>query len=223
MASKQKHGNEQEEEKETFARSAQQLSSLFHPVSVSCSDSRLASLQSASVAASLPAEGIRVLVRSGRSSMTAIFTGALAQFSDEWAANFGVSTTPAWSTKLQYTRVETAMMAATVAATPYSIGYFGQNEAASLELPTAAILNRAGRPIQANTASVNGVMLERGSMLDERMNINLINAEAATACTDTAEEARKDTMRGERSRSPLCLCPSFSLFCLVVSQILLCT
>eukprot|EP00906_Rhabdomonas_costata_P009007 RCo012767 len=96
---------------------------------------------------SLPAEPIRVLIRSGDAAATSIFTTALSKFSPWWASHFGVFSTPegfVGSTGNLTQCKDDPIMASTILSTPYSMGYLSLNVAVGRAVTFAQVKNQHG-------------------------------------------------------------------------------
>jgi phosphate transport system substrate-binding protein len=106
-------------------------------------DTRLAELNPG---VQLPDRPIVVTHRSDGSGTTYVFTDYLSKRSDRWREDVGFATSVAWPTGIGGNGNEG--VAGAIQNNPYSIGYIELSYASSLNLPTAAIRNRAGDYVQ---------------------------------------------------------------------------
>lgn len=100
---------------------------------------------------SLPKQPIHVIVRADSSGTSLVFTQHLSELSPVLAQRPGVSKMPNWPVGTRAKGNEG--VTASVKTTPGAIGYIELGYAKSQKLPTAILENKAGRYVQANTAS----------------------------------------------------------------------
>jgi phosphate transport system substrate-binding protein len=99
----------------------------------------------------LPKLPINVIVRADSSGTTFVFTKHLSEVSPEFAKSPGVSKMPNWPVGTRSKGNEG--VTASVKTTPGSIGYIEYGYALTQKLPMATLENKAGKYVQASTAS----------------------------------------------------------------------
>lgn len=99
-----------------------------------------------------PNLAITVVHRSDGSGTTNIFTDYLTKVSKEWAAKLGFGTTVNWPTGIG--AKGNPGVAGTVNQTKGAIGYIGSEYAFAEKIPTAYLLNKAGKFIRPTVYSV---------------------------------------------------------------------
>jgi len=99
----------------------------------------------------LPKLPINVIVRADSSGTTFVFTKHLSEVSPEFAKSPGVGKMPNWPVGTRSKGNEG--VTASVKTTPGSIGYIEFGYAQSQKLPMATLENKAGKYVQATTAS----------------------------------------------------------------------
>src|SRR5215475_8082991 len=108
-------------------------------------------IASANPGAKLPDLPINVVVRADSSGTSFVFSQHLSAVSPEFGKNVGANTMPNWpvGTKSKGNEGVTASLM----TTPGSIGYIEYGYAKSQKLPMATLENKAGKYLEANTAS----------------------------------------------------------------------
>ena len=125
-------------------------------------DSAILALQSAEIAAALPAVPIRVVVRKDSSGTSNIFSRGLSSFSAIWAAKVGYADLPPWPFT-PYARGNLATgMTAIVGLNTHTIGYAALGEAHDVGLSYASIINVAGVVVEPTSASMTAALSEKG-------------------------------------------------------------
>lgn len=99
----------------------------------------------------LPKQPINVIVRADSSGTTFVFTKHLSEVSPEFAKSPGVGKMPNWSVGTRSKGNEG--VTASVKTTPGSIGYIEFGYALTQKLPMASLENKAGKFVEASTAS----------------------------------------------------------------------
>jgi phosphate transport system substrate-binding protein len=99
----------------------------------------------------LPKTPINVIVRADSSGTTYVVTKHLSEVSPEFAKSPGVSKMPNWPVGTRSKGNEG--VTASVKTTPGAIGYIEYGYALTQKLPMATLENKAGKYVQANTAS----------------------------------------------------------------------
>ena len=112
----------------------------------------------------LPAAAITTVHRSDASGTTDIFTHALAAFSPDWKA--GAAQSVQWPGKNNLGGKGNAGVAAAILSTPNSIGYVEIAYAISNSMTYAQMINKAGKTVSANGASINSDMADFGAAFD---------------------------------------------------------
>ncbi|MGB8214385.1 MAG: phosphate ABC transporter substrate-binding protein PstS [Anaerolineales bacterium] len=112
----------------------------------------------------LPAAAITTVHRSDASGTTDIFTHALAAFSADWKA--GADQSVQWPGTTDLGGKGNAGVAAAVLNTPNSIGYVELAYALSNSMNFAQMVNKAGKTVTANGASVNADMADFATIFD---------------------------------------------------------
>jgi len=110
------------------------------------------------LAAYLPAAPITTVHRSDASGTTDIFTHALTAFSSDWTA--GAAQSIQWPGKNNLGGKGNAGVAGAVLNTPNSIGYVEIAYALSNSMSFAQMVNKAGKTVSANGASINSDMAD---------------------------------------------------------------
>ena len=101
--------------------------------------------------AKLPSRPINVVVRADSSGTTYVFTKHLSEINPEFAKSPGMNKMPAWPVGTRSKGNEG--VTAAVKTTPGSIGYIEYGYAKSQNLPMAALENKAGAFVSADTKS----------------------------------------------------------------------
>ena len=112
----------------------------------------------------LPAAKITTVHRSDGSGTTDIFTHALAAFSADWKA--GAAQSVQWPGQGTLGGKGNAGVAAAILSTPNSIGYVEIAYAISNSMTYAQMINKAGKTVSANGASINADMADFGTAFD---------------------------------------------------------
>ena len=99
----------------------------------------------------LPSTPVNVVVRADSSGTTFVFTKHLSEVSPEFAKSPGTNKMPNWPVGTRSKGNEG--VTASVKTTPGAIGYIEYGYAMSQKLPTATLENKAGKFVEANTAS----------------------------------------------------------------------
>jgi len=116
------------------------------------------------LAAYLPAAPITTVHRSDASGTTDIFTHALTAFSSDWTA--GAAQSIQWPGKNNLGGKGNAGVAGAVLNTPNSIGYVEIAYALSNSMSFAQMVNKAGKTVSANGASINSDMADFNTIFD---------------------------------------------------------
>ena len=112
----------------------------------------------------LPTAPITTVHRSDASGTTDIFTHALTAFSSDWAA--GAAQSIQWPGKNNLGGKGNAGVAAAILSTPNSIGYVEIAYAISNSMTYAQMVNKAGKTVSANGASINSDMADFSTIFD---------------------------------------------------------
>lgn len=113
------------------------------------------------LAKKLPAANITAVHRSDGSGTTEIFTNALSSFSADWKTNVGGGQSVQWPVDKAGNGVGgkgNQGVAAAVQNTPNSIGYVELDYALANKIPFANLVNKAGKTVTANAASLVSAM-----------------------------------------------------------------
>jgi phosphate transport system substrate-binding protein len=125
----------------------------------------------------LPADTITAVHRSDGSGTTEIFTKALTAFSTDWTA--GGASSVEWPVDKAGNGVGgkgNQGVAASVINTANSIGYVELSFAISNKLAYASIVNKAGKTVVANSASVESAMTDFATAFDSKLNATIVDA-----------------------------------------------
>lgn len=128
----------------------------------------------------LPAAPITVVHRSDGSGTTNIFTAALTSFSKDWTA--GAAQSVEWPADKAGNGVGgkgNAGVAASVINTPNSIGYVEISYAVSNSLPFAQMVNKAGKTVTADAASLAADMSDFGTAFDKHLVATIVDGPGA--------------------------------------------
>jgi len=112
----------------------------------------------------MPSAPITTVHRSDASGTTDIFTHALTAFSSDWTA--GAAQSIQWPGKNNLGGKGNAGVAAAILSTPNSIGYVEIAYAISNSMTFSQMVNKAGKTVTANGASINSDMADFGSAFD---------------------------------------------------------
>jgi phosphate transport system substrate-binding protein len=124
----------------------------------------------------LPDAQITVAHRSDGSGTTEIFTKALTSFSKDWTA--GGASAVEWPVDKAGNGVGgkgNAGVAAVVVGTPNSIGYVEISYATSNGLSFADLINKAGKKVTANAASIAADMTDFADAFDARLTATIVD------------------------------------------------
>lgn len=127
----------------------------------------------------LPDVPITVVHRSDGSGTTEIFTKALSAFSQEWKANVGAGPSVQWPVDKAGNGVGgkgNQGVAAAVQNTPNSVGYVELSYAVSNNLAYATMINKAGKVVHADAASVQSAMADFAGAFDANLTANIVDA-----------------------------------------------
>ena len=105
----------------------------------------------------LPAADITPVCRAESSGTTNIFTEYLSKRSPEFAKSPGTSKSPKWPEGVA-AKKENAGIADFVKGTPHTIGYVELAFAKTNNLPYATVVNKAGKPVAPDAASVTAAV-----------------------------------------------------------------
>jgi phosphate transport system substrate-binding protein len=128
--------------------------------------------------AMLPDAQITVVHRSDGSGTTDTFTKALKSFSADWKSGSGASVD--WPVDKAGNGVGgkgNAGVAAAVINTQNSIGYVELNYAVANNIPYTQMINKAGKTVTANAASLSSAMADFSENLDpDKLSVDLMDA-----------------------------------------------
>ena len=126
----------------------------------------------------MPAATITTVHRSDASGTTEIFTRALSSFSPDWKA--GGAQSVQWPGKGLGGKGN-AGVAAVVNTTPNSIGYVELAYAISQSMPSAQLVNQAGKAVTANGDSVAAAMTEFANAFTDKLTAIIVDGKSAGA------------------------------------------
>jgi phosphate transport system substrate-binding protein len=132
------------------------------------------------LAGRLPDAKITVVHRSDGSGTTEIFTKALTSFSPDWTA--GGASAVEWPVDKAGNGVGgkgNPGVAAAVLNTPNSIGYVELSYALSNGTPFAAMINKAGTAVKANSESLNAAMTDFAGSFSDKLTNTIVDASGA--------------------------------------------
>jgi phosphate transport system substrate-binding protein len=124
----------------------------------------------------LPAANITAVHRSDGSGTTEIFTKALTSFSPDWTA--GGASSVEWPVDKAGNGVGgkgNQGVAASVINTANSIGYVELSFAISNGLPYASIVNKAGKTVVPNAASVESAMTDFATAFSDKLTATIVD------------------------------------------------
>jgi phosphate transport system substrate-binding protein len=128
----------------------------------------------------LPDSQITAVHRSDGSGTTEIFTKSLASFSADWTA--GGASSIEWPVD----KAGNGMggkgnqgVAAAVINTPNSIGYVELSYAISNNMSYASMINKAGKTVVANAASLNSAMSDFAGAFSDKLTATIVDAPGA--------------------------------------------
>ncbi len=125
----------------------------------------------------LPAAPIVTVHRSDGSGTTEIFTNALSSFSPDWNAGAGQSVQ--WPIKDSLGGKGNPGVAGLVINTPNSIGYVEISFAVANNIPFAQMINKAGKTVTANGASIQSAMADFANGFDAHLNAKIVDGPGA--------------------------------------------
>lgn len=128
------------------------------------------------LASYLPASNITVVHRSDSSGTTNLFTTALTAFDTSWTA--GAASTVQWPADKAGNGVGgkgNAGVAAVVTNTPNSIGYVELDYAISNSIAYASMINKAGKTVVGNAASVSSAMNDFANNFTDKLTNTIVN------------------------------------------------
>jgi len=128
----------------------------------------------------LPAANITVVHRSDGSGTTNIFTAALASFSKDWTA--GAAQSVEWPVDKAGNGIGgkgNQGVAAAVINTPNSIGYVEIAFANANSLAYADLINKAGKQVTANAASLNSAISDFADAFNDKLVATIVDGPGA--------------------------------------------
>lgn len=126
----------------------------------------------------LPDAAITAVHRSDGSGTTEIFTKALTSFSTDWTA--GGASSVEWPVDKAGNGIGgkgNQGVAAAVINTKNSIGYVELSYAISNNMSMASLINKAGKTVVANAASVEADMADFANAFDAKLNATIVDGE----------------------------------------------
>jgi phosphate transport system substrate-binding protein len=124
----------------------------------------------------LPNATITAVHRSDGSGTTEIFTKALTSFSTDWTA--GGASSVEWPVDKAGNGIGgkgNQGVAAAVLNTKNSLGYVELSYATSNSMPMASLVNKAGKTVVANAASIASDMTDFASAFDAKLTANIVD------------------------------------------------
>lgn len=163
----------------------QTLVDIYNGVVTMWNDPKITALNT-DLAEYLPAEKITTVHRSDSSGTTEIFTKSLAAFSADWTA--GGASAIEWPIKDSLGGKGNPGVAALVVSTANSLGYVELSYAISNSLAYASLINKAGKTVVANGASVEAAMADFADAFDNnpKMTATIVDAPGADSWPMTA-------------------------------------
>jgi phosphate transport system substrate-binding protein len=134
------------------------------------------------IASKLPAASITVVHRSDGSGTTETFTNALSAFSADWKATVGAGQSVQWPVDKAGTGVGgkgNQGVAAAVQNTPNSIGYVELSYAISNNIQFANMINKAGKIVKDNAASMASDINDFANAFNDRLNAVIVDGPSA--------------------------------------------
>jgi phosphate transport system substrate-binding protein len=128
----------------------------------------------------LPDSQITAVHRSDGSGTTEIFTKSLASFSPEWTA--GGASAVEWPVDKSGNGIGgkgNQGVAAAVINTPNSIGYVELSYALSNNMSYASLVNKAGKTVVANAASLESAMSDFAGAFSDKLTVTIVDAPGA--------------------------------------------
>ena len=128
---------------------------------------------------SLPNATIVPIARLDSSGSTEIFTRSLSSFSDAWATQYGVFSSPnGWNDSVVTRFAErTSGVADAIHRQEYLIGYLTPASAVEVNMPFASVINQHGSVSVGDKRSVQAAMDERSHSMSSRLTSNLVDCE----------------------------------------------
>ena len=126
----------------------------------------------------MPDKPITVVHRSDGSGTTEVFTKYLSKVSEEWKNGPGGASAVEWPADKLGNGVAgkgNPGVAATVQATPYSIGYVELSFAKLNNIPFFEMMNAAGNTVTADAESLNSAMLDFGDQFSDKLTVDTIS------------------------------------------------
>jgi phosphate transport system substrate-binding protein len=153
----------------------QTLADIYQAKIVKWNDAAIAKLNPT---AKLPDAGITVIHRSDSSGTTEIFTNALASFSADWKDKVGAGSTVEWPVDKNGNGLGAKGnpgVAVAVANTTNSIGYVELSYAVANKLAYAQLVNKAGKTVKADAASIQADMADFANAFDDKLNAKIVD------------------------------------------------
>jgi phosphate transport system substrate-binding protein len=132
--------------------------------------------------AKLPDAGITVIHRSDSSGTSEIFTNALASFSADWKDKVGAGSTVEWPVDKNGNGLGAKGnpgVAVAVSTTTNSIGYVELSYAVANKLAHAQLVNKAGKTVKADAASIQADMSDFANAFDDKLNAKIVDGPSA--------------------------------------------
>lgn len=136
------------------------------------------------LASKLPTANITAVHRSDGSGTTEIFTNALASFSADWKSSVGAGQSVQWPVDKAGNGVGgkgNQGVAAAVQNTPNSIGYVELDYALANKIPFANLVNKAGKTVTANAASLTSAMNDFASTFTPKLTNVIVDGPSDTS------------------------------------------
>lgn len=121
---------------------------------------------------------ITVAHRSDGSGTTEIFTNSLSSFSSDWKTNVGAGTSVEWPVDKAGNGVGgkgNQGVAGVVQNTKNSLGYVELSYAVANKIPYAQMMNKAGKPVTANAASLASAMSDYKDAFDAKLTAKIVD------------------------------------------------
>ena len=128
--------------------------------------------------AKLPDSTITVIHRADSSGTTEIFTNALAMFSTDWKENVGAGSTVEWPVDKNGNGLGAKGnpgVAVAVQNTANSIGYVELSYAIANNLSFAKLINKAGKTVKANEASLQSAMADFANAFTDKLTAQIVD------------------------------------------------
>lgn len=153
----------------------QTLADIFQAKITKWNDPAIAKLNPA---AKLPDANVTVIHRADSSGTTEIFTNALASFSTDWKDNVGAGSTVEWPVDKNGNGLGAKGnpgVSVAVQNTTNSIGYVELSYAVANKLAYAKLVNKAGKIVTANAASIQADMSDFANAFDAKLNAKIVD------------------------------------------------